>query len=138
MRAVLDTSAIAKWFLREEESSECKQLRDAFLKGEVELITCGFALVELSNVLRYAKGLSPRDVVDALEAVKAIGIELFDEHTLLEKAVELAFVQGITVYDSLFISLAMEIGAKLVTYDRVLLEKFPKLAVVASQLLREL
>ncbi len=62
MKIVLDSSAAVKWFVREEESGEMEELLGKFLSGEVEFHSPELLLVELANVLRYAKGLTPGDV----------------------------------------------------------------------------
>ena len=134
-RVVLDTSAIVKWFVSEEESGEMERLREMHLSEQIELCTCTLALVELANALRYAVGIQMQDVLKAIEAVKALGLILIDELEVLSKAIKLAFEHGITIYDALYVSLAYEMDSKIVTYDKVLLDKFPKKAVKASQLL---
>jgi len=134
-RVVLDTSAIVKWFVSEKESREMERLREMHLSGQIELCTCNFALIELANALRYATGIQMQDVLKAVEAVKALGLILVDELEILGKAIKLAFEYEITIYDALYVSLAYEMDSKIVTYDKVLLDKFPKKAVKASQLL---
>ncbi len=135
MRAVLDASAALKWFVREEESEEMRELLSRHLSGELELHSPEFLLVELANALRYASGIGPADVLRAVEAVRSLHLKLVDDFELLGEAVELAFEGEVTVYDSLYVSLARRLGGRLITYDGELLRKFPELAVKASDLL---
>lgn len=135
MRIVLDVSAVAKWFLREEESEEMAALRDLIVSGRIRALAPEIFLVELANVLRLASGVFPGDVAAALEAVEAVGVELRGSRDILERAVPMAFERGLTVYDALYAALAEAEGAKLVTYDRELLAKL-ECAVTAGSFIR--
>jgi len=136
LKIVLDVSAAVKWFVREEESGEMEELLGKFLSGEVELHSPKLLLVELANVLRYAKGLTAADVARAVEAVRAIRVNLVDDLQVLGEAIKLAFQSDVTVYDALYVSLAQRLSGRLVTYDGELLRKFDGLAETASELLR--
>lgn len=60
----------------------------------------------------------------ALEsAIEFIDKVVEDSGHVLEKAFKLAVEYGITVYDALFVSLAVSLNAKLITTDRKLYEK---------------
>ncbi len=52
-----------------------------------------------------------------------IGLIVHDLEELLERAVEIAFENDLTVYDSVYVALAEIIDATLVTYDEELLGK---------------
>ena len=52
-----------------------------------------------------------------------------DNSTVPENVLELSIKNGISVYDSEYVSLAISLGAYLVTADRELLRKFPGVAV---------
>ncbi len=65
-------------------------------------------------------------------------LHLKRDEELLEKAVRLAFKKSITIYDSLYVALAMEMGTKLVTYDEELLGKFEGVTITAEELLRQM
>ena len=112
-----------------------EELLDKFLSGEVEFHSPELLLVELANVLRYARGLTPEDVARAVEAVRALGVNLVDDLQVLGEAIELAFQRDVTVYDALYVSLAQRLSGRLVTYDGKLLRKFGGLAATASELL---
>ncbi len=134
----MDASAALKWFVREEESGEMGELLNQHLSGRLELHSPEFLLVELANALRYASGIGPTDVLEAVEAVRSLRLKLAGDLEILGDAVGLAFEEGVTLYDALYVSLARTLGGRLVTYDGELLRKFPGLAVRASDLLRTL
>ena len=134
MRVVLDASALAKWFLVEEESREMRLLRDKIIGSEVEAHVPSLVFVELANLLRYSRGLTPGDVADGVAATMSIGLVVHDFVEVLGEAVSIAFEKGLTVYDSIYVALAEKLDAVLVTYDKVLLREV-KRSKKASQLL---
>ena len=136
-KAVLDASAIIKWFVSEDETKECKKLRDMHLKGRLKLYTCRFTLIELSNALRFAAGITAEDIINAVKAVEALNLALIDEHEVLDEAIKIAFKYEITVHDAIYVALSRKLNSRLVTYDEELLRKFPDEAVRASKLLKQ-
>jgi predicted nucleic acid-binding protein len=134
MRVVLDASALAKWFLVEEESREMRLLRDKIIGSEIEAHVPSLVFVELANLLRYSRGLTPGDVAEGVVAAMSIGLVVHDFVEVLGEAVSIAFEKGLTVYDSIYVALAERLDAVLVTYDKVLLREV-KRSQKASQLL---
>ncbi len=131
---VLDASAVAKWFVKEEGSSDMRTIRDEIASGELKGYAPDLVLIEIANLLRYSRGASPEDAINAVGSLSIL-IHLKRSEEVLEEAIKLAFKRGITVYDSLYVALAMKIGAKLVTYDEKLLDKFEGIAITAGELL---
>ncbi|MEM1715867.1 MAG: PIN domain-containing protein, partial [Thermofilaceae archaeon] len=110
------------------------RLRDLIVRGELLALSPDFMLVELANVLRFARGLSKVDIVNAVRAVIAVGVELRGFLELVDRAAGIALERGLTIYDAAYAALAELEGAKLVTYDRELLGKLDY-AVTAGALL---
>ena len=135
---VLDTSAVVKWFVEEVESSEMRRIRDLFLRGEVVVYVPSLLFVELANALRYVRGLTSMDVVNALKALSILHLNVVDSMEVLDKAIEIAFNANVTVYDAVYVALARATNSKLVTYDNELLGKFKDIARKASQVINEI
>ncbi len=135
---VLDTSAVVKWFIEEEESSEMRRIRDLYLKGKIVIYIPLLLFIELANALRYIKGLTPIDVVNALKALSILHLNVVDSIEVLDKAIEIAFNANITVYDAIYVALARATNSKLVTYDGELLSKFKDIAKRASQIINKI
>jgi len=135
---VLDTSAVVKWFIEEEESSEMRRIRDLYLKGKIVIYIPSLLFIELANALRYIKGLTPIDVVNALKALSILHLNVVDSIEVLDKAIEIAFNANITVYDAIYVALARATNSKLVTYDGELLSKFKDIAKRASQIINKI
>ena len=135
---VLDTSAIVKWFVEEVESSEMRRIRDLFLSGRVVIYVPSLLFVELANALRYVKGLTSMDVINALKALSILHLNVINSMEVLDKATEIAFNANVTVYDAVYVALAKATNSKLLTYDSKLLGKFKDIARKASQIINEI
>ena len=117
---VIDTSVVFKWFSPTDEpgTPEALGLLDAHAAGDLKLIAPSTLPVELANGLRYVP-LDGSAVKRALTALELAHIRTFDcTGGLLASAVELAVDHDITVYDALFLALALERTCILATADR--------------------
>jgi len=129
--AVLDTSFIASIFFKDRFTIWArKKLRE--LNG---LMTLDFSKIELYNVAwkRIKLFKEPEKVIlNALnKAILFLGtIEIFKADDYLEKALDLALRLGISIYDSLFLSLALEKKTLFATTDLKLLIKIAKVKEV--------
>jgi len=137
-RLVLDASAVAKWFVEEEESREMRRIRDLYLNGRLTIYVPSLLFIELANALRYVEGLNSTDVINAVEALKSLRLEVVSDLEVLDKAIEEAFSHGITVYDAVYVALAKVTGSRLITYDKEMLSKFSDTAGKASQIIDEI
>ncbi len=112
---VIDSSALIKYFSREEG---WERVREVMLEG---VVTLDLAIKELSNALwkkvrRAEMSIDiARSILEDLIANKAIPIESEDKY--LDKAFEIAVEHGLTVYDSLFIAMALKRSLDLITCD---------------------
>lgn len=113
---VIDASVAAKWFFPEEHSTEARSLLD----GELQRLAPDFILIEFANAAvkhtrrgdvtqNYARGASAR-----LPAM----LNLQDTPPLVAAALELALAFDRSVYDSLYVALALLLNCQLVTADR--------------------
>jgi len=134
---VLDASAVAKWFVEEDESREMRWIRDLYLEGAVTIYVPSLLFTELANALRYVDGLDSTDVINAVEALRSLRLRVVSDLEVLDRAIEIAFNHGITVYDAVYVALAEATGSKLVTYDKELLSEFSNIAGKASQVVKE-
>jgi predicted nucleic acid-binding protein len=122
-RYVLDASVAAKWFLAagdETLSGEADALLRLYAAGEIQFFVPDLFFAELGNVLWKAERLGRCDratVEAALTEILNRDFPRFSSAALLPRAVALARAHGRTVYDSLYLALAIEIGANWVTAD---------------------
>lgn len=125
-RFVVDASVAAKWFLPaagETLTDEALQLLRRYTKGQIRLIVPDLFWAEFANILwkavrqgRWTKGAARA----AIAAMKDRNLPTAPSLTLLEKAFAIATTFGRTVYDSLYVALALSSKAQLVTADQKL------------------
>ena len=76
---------------------------------------------EMANALLRSVRLDALDVVSRLQQLFEAGVDLVDRgFSGLYDAVELAERHGLSVYDALYLSLAIEVDGELATSDRAL------------------
>jgi len=131
---VLDASVILKWFLQEKDSHLALDFKERYLAGEISIALPDLILYELANALRFNPNFKRKTVIDSLIAV--IDLDDLDiditvpTPNLLKKALDFAFDNKISVYDSIYISLASELHYQFVTADARLYRKIKSLPFV--------
>lgn len=113
---VVDANVVAKWFVPERLSEEARGLLD----GVHELATPDLLWPEIGNVLwkkSRAGELTPGEAVGIVRALERLPLTVFPSRVLLEAALEVALRTGRTVYDSLYLALAVALECRLVTAD---------------------
>lgn len=114
---VIDASALAKFVLREEGSS---QVTDYLRAGTV---SPPLVMKEVVNAVwkRHRRGETSRQEADIMLKLlkKLVGVSVRMEAQLsyIDQAIEIAFNRNVTVYDSLYIALAKETALDLLTSD---------------------
>ena len=123
---VVDASVAAKWVLPgagEPFRDEALRLLKQWLDGKVRLIVPDFFWVELTNVLWKAvrRGRCTKDTaVAALATMLDYQIPTVPSLNLLNLALQKGVQHGQSVYDSLYVVLAVEAAAQLITADEKL------------------
>lgn len=115
---VLDASALASWILPGEEGPDLLHFAGLYSAFWAP----GLLWSEVRNILvmnerrgRLTPGLSE----DALQAVERLEIG-FDTQPASGTVLRLARQHGLTVYDALYVELAIRKGAVLATFDRAM------------------
>lgn len=79
---------------------------------------------EVANALRCHVALSSSDVMRSIDSILDMQLDLLTPmREVLDAAVDLAFDEGVTIYDAVYLALAEYLGSKVVTADEKLLEK---------------
>ncbi|MEO8034151.1 MAG: type II toxin-antitoxin system VapC family toxin [Acidobacteriota bacterium] len=116
-KVVVDASVAIKWFVPEIHSEAAAHLL------EIEIVLCAPDLIfpEFGNILwkKVRRGEISREEADEiLAAFSAIPLDIHPSSVLLAGAFELAVELDRSVYDSLYLALAVAESCVLVTADR--------------------
>jgi len=126
-RWIVDASVAAKWFFPEEHSRNALRL----LSDRHELFAPDLLWAELGNVLWkrvQRREISENEAEGVLEDFLQLPIQFIPSGGLLSLAMEAALAAKRTLYDSLYIALAMRYHCQLVSADERFihaLSKFP-------------
>jgi predicted nucleic acid-binding protein len=113
---VVDASVAVKWFLPESGAADALRLQDP----QHTLHAPTFLDVEVSNVFwkRIRRGDMQRtDADDALKSLFALPVIRHSGAQLLIAAFDLACRLDRTVYDALYLALAIQLNAQMATTD---------------------
>jgi predicted nucleic acid-binding protein len=118
---VLDTSALLRLFLPDGPLPDhLEEILDQAGRGDARVCIPGLALAEAGQVLRKKElvgVLSPTDSREILDTILALPLEMVPDQTLVSDALDLARETQLTVYDGLFLALALQRRATLITAD---------------------
>ena len=114
---VVDASVAVKWFVPELDSAIAMQ----YLDGHRKLVAPGLIHAEIANVmwkLRH-RGLLERDAALGIVAhFLSLPLEIHHSESIIAPALEIALATKCTVYDCLYLALAIDLDAIVVTADR--------------------
>lgn len=118
---VVDANTAAKWSLKDETLvEEAVALLSRYDRREIQFIVPDLFWAEFGNILWKAvrRGRCTRADADVnLTAVKDLNLTTIPSEGLIEHAFKIATRFDRTVYDSLYVALAVESRAQLVTAD---------------------
>ncbi len=117
---VVDTSVVLKWYAAEEHAEAAETLHSP---GR-ELHAPDLLLIEVDNVLctwLRSRGVDEAKAQTIRAALRSAGVRLHISTPLLDPAFDLAAGTGVSIYDSLYVALAEQLDAEMVTSDERLL-----------------
>jgi predicted nucleic acid-binding protein len=120
---VVDASVAGKWCLPakgEPLADEAFDLLDQYVKGEVRFVVPDLFWAELANLLWKAvrQGRCTKAAAEAaLAALQERELRTVPSRALLDLAFGIATAFDRTVYDSLYVALAVQLKAQLITAD---------------------
>jgi predicted nucleic acid-binding protein len=113
---VVDANVVVKWFVPERLSEEAARLLDE----RYELASPDLLWPELGNVLwkkARAGQLTGQETARIVQALDQFPVAVFPSRLVLEGALEIALETGRSVYDSVYVALAVALECPLVTAD---------------------
>ncbi len=136
-RYVLDASVAVKWYLSSSSEpllAEADSIRKAYVIGEVELLVPELFFAEFSNVFWKAERQGRCDPSTSDRALRSILAHRLEGSPIvppLPHAALIARTCGCTVYDGLYLALAVQANATLITADqRLVAAVSPRLPAV--------
>jgi len=116
---VVDTSVTLAWYLPEEFSPAARVWQDRLLGAKVRLLVPALHYWEFANALRT---LAVREEIEERSALEILDLHLEAPLETAEPArrevLNVALEFGATVYDAVFIALALVHDVRLVTAER--------------------
>ena len=113
---VVDSSVVAKWFLPEEHSEEAR----ALLTSGAELIAPDLMPIEVASVAwkRVQRGeLTAEEATALVHDLATLPMRIEPSDNLIESALEIALATKRTVYDCVYVALAIANDCEFVTAD---------------------
>jgi predicted nucleic acid-binding protein len=123
-RFVLDCSVAAKWVLAEAESDAAWAWYKRSQAGEISFIAPDLILVEFASLVakQYRRKLiSAKEAERSYALFTEIAPPLIDTRPRLDAALDLSLEFGASLWDCVYITLAMECECPCLTADRRLL-----------------
>ena len=125
---VVDASVVLKWFSQssEEDLKSALRLREDYRKRDIDILAPNLLIYEAVNVLRY-KDIVEDMIAKAVASLYAMDILVPVGPDTMTEAIRLARRFDVTVYDSVYLSLALSCGCRLLTADRQFFRKLSKM-----------
>ncbi len=119
MKLVVDASVAAKWFNIEELSDKAANVKDAHVKGDIDLAAPIHLLCEVGNSIWRNKQLSDNDACDAISSIMRLDIQLIELTVQrAQRAMEIARQVKASFYDAVYLQVAEEMKIPLLTADQ--------------------
>ena len=140
MQYVIDASVALKWFLPEPYSDKADALLQRFLHQGLSLVSPDLLVPEVGNALWKRSALQAEiPLSDAQESYRdflRLQVPLESSSVIANDAFNLAAQEQQTVYDALYVALALQRGCEFVTADQTLVtklvRKFPQIRPLGS------
>ncbi len=128
---VVDASVALAWILPGEDTEQTLKLRDIAVDNHlVELFVPPVFWYEIANTLWVATKRNRLNKSDAFEALDALlDFQLNVRATNPAEDMQLSFKHNLAIYDSSYISVTMELGAKLWTLDKLMAKTAKKFSI---------
>jgi predicted nucleic acid-binding protein len=113
---VVDASVAFKWYFEEPWSDAARRL----LSGG-RLIVPRLFFIETNNILRKRcerKEMSSDDARATADSLAELPLEVWPDHRLVRPALDLALDFRVSMFDAVYVALAVRLHGQLVTADR--------------------
>lgn len=132
---VVDASLVVKWFIPEIHSEAARR----WLGTSHDYVAPDLLFSEVGNTVWKKVRRKELDEAEGRQLVKdvaLVAVESVATRSLLEDAVALALTAGITVYDSMYLALAVRLETEVITGDDRFADKIAGRPLLARHLRR--
>lgn len=126
---VVDCSVAAKWVLPEAHRGSAMRLLERWTSGEIALIAPDLLLAEFASLMAKRsrrKQLSVAQATQGFQLMERCAPRLYDTRPRLGPALEIALKYHLSLWDSVYIALAIEHDCPLITADKRLHRGAPR------------
>ncbi len=118
MSYVVDASVAAKWFNLEELSDKAGEIKEAYVRGKIQLFAPTHLIYEVGNSIWRNTQLTDNDVGNAIISLLRLGLELLaPNEERAGRTMEIARSRRTTFYDATYLQVAEELNMVLLTAD---------------------
>jgi len=129
-RAVVDASAILKWYLLDEaHGAQALALLQQCTAGELEILAPSLLTYELLNglVIAARRARLDQNIISlSFKGFMSLGVRFYEVSFFADKVLEYCRLYGRSVYDSSYLALAEQEGVDLITADERLFNSVQK------------
>lgn len=124
-RYITDASVGVKWFVEEQESADALKLKRLFEDGEVDLEAPSLLGYEVASALRFHPKvkLTPKQFRNVMESLDQMQITRDLNEREWTMAFRLSLENTVSIYDAVYVAMALSGRCKMVTADASLLNK---------------
>ena len=130
MEFVVDASVVVKWFLPESNSDKAEALLQRFISDGLVLTAPDHLIAEVGNTLWKRsvrrKEISVAEAEASYSDFLSLQLPLEASSTIADQAFNLAVQENHSVYDTLYLALALERSCELITADKTFTNKVSK------------
>lgn len=118
---IVDASVAVKWYFEEEFKIQALSIARQIKLEQLSVVVPEIFYLEISSACwkrALKKEIKSWQAVEILEGLTNLPVRKYSDHELADVALDNALFYNISVYDSLYISLAEIYGAALITADK--------------------
>ena len=116
---IIDASIAVKWFHEEVDSKQAEALQERIVKGEVRAMVPPLFFYEVANALMFKARSEAEQVSLAHQVLRSMPLQVVEViYTIFPDAIHIARKYKLSVYDSVYVALAVSTGVPLITADQ--------------------
>jgi predicted nucleic acid-binding protein len=132
---VVDASLVIKWFVPEIHADAARR----WLNASHDYMAPDLLFPEVGNVVWKKvrrRELEEREARQLVKDLAGVSVETVGSRSLLQEAFAVALTTGTTVYDAMYLTLAVRLGTAVITGDDRLVERMSEHPLLAPHIRR--